>query len=491
MRKSAPRTTTAKQVTVAVQVMGERGPCDLLPHESAIKQCGVHVARDLTARDLECMHHELTARPGRSGHAQIDISNRTKLWLYAAYVYGAISTKLGFVTTAPYVRVLGFLLCMHGERSGSSFRDTKQSDVRPAGAAYRPILLLPHTTAITDARTSTMDEDQSNVISAPRAHLDSDGAGEEEDPAHRVVLPRDVTAVSEDAEEIVHVGTQGSKTTLLDGLQKCLKLRILNLRSNLLRSTAGIGACTLLEELELYDNLLAKLTDLDGLAALRTLDVSYNRIKSLEGCLQGPSSTLQVLYCASNRLGSMAGVQVCQQLRVLDLGANSIRVIEGLEECAGLEELWLGKNKITVIQGLECCRKLVKLDVQSNRLTRIGSGLGSCHHLQELYLGHNAIPAIEGLQGLQELHTLDLSANRITSVSGLEGLHSLTDLWLGYNALADFSALAFSHLTAHTPRLTTLYAEHNPVAADWEYRKRVARELPNLQQLDATAIGRR
>lgn len=44
---------------------------------------------------------------------------------------------------------------------------------------------------------------------------------------------------------------------------------------------------------------------------------------------------------------------------------------------------------------------------------------------------------------------------------------------------------------ARLPALRVLYLEHNPLAADYEYRTRLARGVPQLLQIDATAVPRR
>jgi len=261
----------------------------------------------------------------------------------------------------------------------------------------------------------------------------------------------------------------------------------------------GVGSVKVsLEELELYDNLLRELEDLDGANKLRLLDVSYNRIATLEG-LAGRCPALEVLYCASNRLKDpLPGVfSACAlTLTRLDLGSNSLPSMEGLECLVNLEELWLGKNKITEIKGLQALSKLRILDVQSNRLTRIGglgggaSGEGIQHpHLQELYLGHQGITVLEGLDALPALKVFDCTGNAgVTEIRGLEGCPGLTDLWAGYTGVASFDSVLSG--VANCTSLQVLYLEHSPLAKDWEYRIRLCRGIPSLEQLDATSVSR-
>ena len=87
------------------------------------------------------------------------------------------------------------------------------------------------------------------------------------------------------------------------------------------------------------------------------------------------------------------------------------------------------------------------------------------------------------------LQILDLTANRLSRLGGaLDACAALEDLWLGYNRLAAFADLGPARLRAACPRLATLYLEHCPLARDFEYRMALARELPQLRQIDADAI---
>jgi protein phosphatase 1 regulatory subunit 7 len=134
------------------------------------------------------------------------------------------------------------------------------------------------------------------------------------------------------------------------------------------------------------------------------------------------------------------------------------------------------------------------LDIQSNRLTEIENLTSQNDTLEELYLGHNGITT-EGAglptglaQAFPNLSVLDLSRNRIISTEPLAHLVSLDELWLSGNKIATFSDVQpLSALGEHG--LETLYLEYNPVADEFEYRKRLAEMMPSLKQIDATMIG--
>ena len=119
--------------------------------------------------------------------------------------------------------------------------------------------------------------------------------------------------------------------------------------------------------------------------------------------------------------------------------------------------------------------------------------------LEELYLGHNAITS-EGVgldtglaQAFPHLTVLDLSRNRLTSTAPLAHLVSLEELWLSGNKINTFAdvepLMALGQQQEEENGLETLYLEYNPVADEFEYRKKLAEMIPSLKQIDATMIG--
>mmetsp|Transcript_2044 Transcript_2044/g.4432 ORF Transcript_2044/g.4432 Transcript_2044/m.4432 type:complete len:489 (+) Transcript_2044:112-1578(+) len=329
-------------------------------------------------------------------------------------------------------------------------------------------------------------------------------------PASIVRYPWDVIEIDPNETDLTVVGTAGQKITRMGS---DLKTRVspnlthLVLRSHLIRTMEGIAGMEQLELLELYDNMVDELRELDGGTAdgdgegknggglpgrnLRVLDMSYNVIRDM-----GPVSfcpNLQELYIAQNKIKSIKGLKQLKLLRKVDLGANRIRVIDG-DELSGLdnlEELWLGKNKIEKIEGLSKLTKLRRLDVQSNRLTKIENLEAQVDTLEELYLSHNGID-VEGATcetGLAlpftQLNTIDMCRNRLTDTSPFGHLTSLTDLWISGNDIKTYDDI--DHLRGLT-QLDVVYLEYNPVASEFEYRKKLAELVPSLTQIDANLI---
>lgn len=79
---------------------------------------------------------------------------------------------------------------------------------------------------------------------------------------------------------------------------------------------------------------------------------------------------------------------------------------------------------------------------------------------------------------------MDLGANRIASIpTKLLALTALEDLWLNDNQIAHLSDV--ERLVPLRASLRTLYLERNPLAKDFEYRKKLEALLPELDQIDA------
>jgi protein phosphatase 1 regulatory subunit 7 len=80
---------------------------------------------------------------------------------------------------------------------------------------------------------------------------------------------------------------------------------------------------------------------------------------------------------------------------------------------------------------------------------------------------------------------MDLGANRISAIpSTLRSLTELEDLWLNDNGIASFEDVE-KLVPLAACALRTLYLERNPLASDFEYRKKLETLLPQLDQIDA------
>ncbi|KAI1864147.1 uncharacterized protein JN550_009167 [Neoarthrinium moseri] len=258
------------------------------------------------------------------------------------------------------------------------------------------------------------------------------------------------------------------------------------LRQNLIQHMDGLSSLgPTLQELDLYDNLIAHIRGLEDLTNLTTLDLSFNKIKHIKHI--DHLTKLTDLFFVANKISKIEGLETLVNLRQIELGSNRIREIKNLDSLKNLEELWLAKNKITEIQGLSGLPKLRLLSIQSNRIKDL-SPLRQAPQLEELYISHNALESLEGLDGNTNLRVLDVSNNMIKSLKGLEGLKEIEEFWASYNQIGDFADV--ERALADKENLTTVYLEGNPLQLRQPalYRNKVRLALPQVSQIDATFV---
>ena len=70
-------------------------------------------------------------------------------------------------------------------------------------------------------------------------------------------------------------------------------------------------------------------------------------------------------------------------------------------------------------------------------------------------------------------------------------MESVEDLWLSGNKISSFDQIEpISHLGSREGAcLETIYLEYNPVANEFDYRKKLASMIPSLKQIDADMIN--
>ncbi|KAA1103503.1 hypothetical protein PGT21_020035 [Puccinia graminis f. sp. tritici] len=259
----------------------------------------------------------------------------------------------------------------------------------------------------------------------------------------------------------------------------------------LLEVIAPFGHLEGLEELDLYDNQIAKIEGLENLHNLKTLDFSFNLIRRIENL--DSLRSLTTLYLIQNKISQIEALDnLANTLTSLELGSNRIRQITNLACLTNLTELWLGRNKISKLEGLDALVNLRSLSIQSNRIVKL-EGLENLVGLEELYISHNGLTSIgEGLSTNKKLRVLDVGANEINDMSGIEGLSQLEELWANNNKLtvAGWSAIEGSLSQSNMANLQTVYLEGNPLQLEMgaNYRRKIMLACPQLIQIDATFV---
>ncbi|KAI0126952.1 protein phosphatases PP1 regulatory subunit sds22 [Xylariales sp. AK1849] len=301
-------------------------------------------------------------------------------------------------------------------------------------------------------------------------------------PAYLTDLLDDEDPETEDI-DLTHSRVGNIPALRLDRFKQVVRLC---LRQNLIKDIEGLSSLgSTLQELDLYDNVLAHIRGLEDLTKLRTLDLSFNKVKHIKHI--DHLTELTDLFFVSNKISKIEGLETLVNLRQIELGSNRIREIKNLDSLKNLEELWLAKNKITELKGLSGLPKLRLLSIQSNRIKDL-SPLRLAPQLEELYISHNALENLDGLDGNPNLKVIDISNNMIQSLKGLGHLKQLEEFWASYNQIGDFADV--ERELADKKNLNTVYFEGNPLQLRQPalYRNKVRLALPQVQQIDATFV---
>ena len=288
-----------------------------------------------------------------------------------------------------------------------------------------------------------------------------------------------------------------------------ISLKLLKPRASALAPTAdGLGfAHTKLDATNM--RLAGSLTKLRALNQLRIVDLSDNRLLSLEGLEHLPR--LSVLLCRRNRLtgvldfpappGLVRGATSC--LRHADLRGNAIsgavslpalsdgRPV-GVEAHAALEVLLLDDNQLRSLRGLESAARLTQLSACRNQLIDT-AGIHTLTNLVTLDLSENLLESCDELGVLVSLRDLHLQTNRLAAVPDLSRLPDLNLVELAHNQLPSAEALAAaigngaSKLMGVSP-IRTLTLDGNPLATGVaDLRLRLLHLFPQVTMLDGVA----
>ena len=272
----------------------------------------------------------------------------------------------------------------------------------------------------------------------------------------------------------------------------------------------------------LYQNLLKKIDNISHLQQLNVLDLSFNKIRSMEPLAACDFPQLKQLYLSSNKITDVEGPSVyfdalksCRELlgalsfasssklpgvwqftnlKMLELGSNRIRSVPAeISALTHLEELWLGKNKISsmILPPLPALRHL---SLQNNRLEVWEPAFfQNLSQLTHLYLGHNNLPDLpQEFALLTSLVEVDLVRNAITKIRAMPELEKLEELWMNDNKIEELEEIA--NLSVFKS-LKTIYLERNPMQdlgnkeQEKRYQEAILKAVPNITQIDAERVS--
>ena len=256
---------------------------------------------------------------------------------------------------------------------------------------------------------------------------------------HLTILPAAITGLV-DLLHLVCAGDLGGAWNIQDitSLEKLSNLHQLNVSFNKIKILQGIDTLTALQQLNLSNNQIITIKGLHALTALEELDLSNNQVEGIKRL--ETLTALQKLYLGSNRITAIKGLNTLKALQELDLHNNEITSIEGLDTLAALRKLSLGSNRIAAIKGVKSLTAIQGLDLRNNQITKI-EGLDTLTALQELDLRNNKIAEIEGLDALTVLQKLNVERNQIATIKNLETAIALQELYLNENRITEIKGL--------------------------------------------------
>ncbi|CAG7883883.1 unnamed protein product [Brassica rapa] len=158
-------------------------------------------------------------------------------------------------------------------------------------------------------------------------------------------------------------------------------LQILELGSNRLRVMVNMESLTKLEELWLGRNRI-KVVNLCGLRCIKKISLQSNQLTSMKGfevCVVLP---LCKLYLSHNGISKMEGLSALVNLRVLDVSNNKLTSVDDIQSLTKLEDLWLNDNQIEILEAITEAKmdanvtaNCVHSGIVRTRLTRDRDGL--------------------------------------------------------------------------------------------------------------------
>jgi adenylate cyclase len=304
-----------------------------------------------------------------------------------------------------------------------------------------------------------------------------------------------------------HIDLQGRNliTIPITLYQKATEIISLNLSRNLSLDVPKdfIQACTNLREIKYTSNEARRLPPSLGLASrLTMLDISNNRLQSLEKAELHNLHSLQGLRLSNNRLTQLPAYfgryRALRSLNLssnsltefpdflcevrtlvdLDISFNSISSLPKIGQLTCLERLWATNNKLSgsFPSSLSNLVNLREVDVRFNFLDNMDV-MAQLPNLEYLMIGHNSISAFEG--AFPKMRVLKMDHNPVTRFGISAPCPSLTILNIASAKLAQLPEDLFPRITG----LTNLILDKNHFTS-------ISSNIGKLYRLEHLSVAR-
>jgi Leucine-rich repeat (LRR) protein len=208
-------------------------------------------------------------------------------------------------------------------------------------------------------------------------------------------------------------------------------------------SLRGLDQLIQLRQLSAYCCGLINVGDLSENKRLEKLHLQQNLIQEIPFCFRS-FNKLRHLRLDKNRLTTIDNLQGCSSLRILDISFNKLESLEGIAGLQSLVELKANNNRITSLKTLRALPALEELQVDENCLTNL-DGIQNLPTLVIFHANNNRITRLAIPQTYTHTGVLANAAATSSSVSAsrsdsvvLKGNKAETTR-LGMAALSDVS----------------------------------------------------
>lgn len=171
------------------------------------------------------------------------------------------------------------------------------------------------------------------------------------------------------------------------------------------------------EDIRVLDLSRNKLTSLEGGSIakcenLQFVDISQNELKNLDGIDDIPK--LVFIDFSGNQIANMRGIERCGSLKCVFAANNQIRKVR-LSNATDTEVLVLRENPLGSLDFGHLFPSLAELDVCDCALSSL-SGISAFGELKQLNASRNALDGKQEVAS-ESLLTIDVSHNRFASLS--------------------------------------------------------------------------
>ncbi|XP_065826965.1 leucine-rich repeat-containing protein 23-like isoform X2 [Oscarella lobularis] len=236
------------------------------------------------------------------------------------------------------------------------------------------------------------------------------------------------------------------------------------------------------KRLDAYEMDIAELEDLSCVDQLERVDLSRNRLKSLEGLRN--CVNIKWLNVAKNQLSSLDGLRYLKNMTVFNASGNKISSTNPIKKLKGLKALILSGNEIRNADEVKRFKQLNTLVLSNNELTKFFAS--RLVNLEKLSLSHNLLPSIPLIPKLSLLRELRLNDNRIKAVPDQIVLNAqLVIVDLGNNRI---KRLAHALPLGQLPLLKNLNLKGNPICSESGYGSEAFQIKARLEIFDGRRL---